>query len=190
MMPKAGDCAVRAVARVVAMENGWPVMKGLLMELQAPLDIQSVKEHEKVAIKDDMIQLISTLHMEYQMVHGDINQLNMLRCSNGKLRLCDFDSARPIDEAPEACEGLCTDQYLTPNRDFFQRGTPPTPSDDIYTLGLSIWELYVGKQALIEELDNIEKVLKERRTVDLTEVEDQDVRELIRGFLRQGGALV
>lgn len=66
MMQKAGDCAVRAVARVVAVENGWPVMKGLLMELQAPLDIKSVKEHEKVVIKDDMIQLISTLHKKYQ----------------------------------------------------------------------------------------------------------------------------
>ena len=114
----------------------------------------------------------------------------MLRCNDGRLRLCDFDSARPIDEAPEAWEGVSTDQYLAPNRDFFQTGTPPNPSNDIYALGLSIWELYTGKQALMEELDNIEQVLKERRTVDLTEVEDQDVRELIRGFLRQGGALV
>ncbi|ERF71115.1 hypothetical protein EPUS_07787 [Endocarpon pusillum Z07020] len=190
MMQKAGDCAVRAVARVVTVENGWPVMKSLLMELLAPLDIKSVKEHEKVAIKDDMIQLISRLHKKYQMVHGDIKPLNMLRCSDGKLRLCDFDSARPIDEAPGAWDALCTHQYLAPNRDFFQTDAPPTPSDDIYALGLSIWELYTGKQALIEELDDIEEVLKERRTVDLTEVEDQDVRELIRGFLRQGGALV
>ncbi len=39
------------------------------------------------------------------------------------------------------------------------------------------------------ELDNIEEVLNERRTVNLTDVEDQNVRELARGFLRQGGAL-
>lgn len=69
-------------------------------------------------------------------------------------------------------------------------GAPPTLSDDIYALGSSIWELYTGKQALMEDFDNIEDVLKERCAVDLTEVEDQDVRELISGFLSQGGSLV
>jgi serine/threonine protein kinase len=114
----------------------------------------------------------------------------MLRCSDGKLRFCDFDSARPIDEDPEAWEGFCIEQYLAPNRDFFHTGAPPTPSDDICDLGVSIWELYTGKEAFIHEFNNIEELLKERRTVDLMEIEDQDVRELVKGFLRQGGALV
>lgn len=190
MMQMAGDCSVRAVARVVDTCSGQLVTNGLLMELQTTLDIKRVEHHKKAEVKDEMISLVRTLHEKYRMVHGDIKPLNMLRCSDGKIRLCDFDSARPIDEAPEAWEGLSTEQFLAPNRDFFNTGAPPTPSDDIYALGLSIWELYTGKEVFADELDHMEEISKERRTVDVMEVEDQDVRELICGFLRQGGAMV
>ena len=190
MMQKAGDCAVRAVAQVVSMDDGRPVMGGLLMELETPLDIKRVEESEKAVVRDHMIRLVGKLHSKYRMVHGDIKPSNMLRCTDGALRLCDFDSARPLDEDPLSWEGLCTPQYLAPNRDYFNTGSPPTTSDDIYALGLSIWELYTGKEALSDELENIEEVLQERRTVDVMEVEDREVRDLIRGFLRQGGALV
>lgn len=157
MMKMAGDCAVKAIARVIKMRDGWPVMTGLLMELETPFDVKSA---------------------------------NMLRCRDGKLRFCDFDSARPLDEDPQAWEGMCTDQYLAPNRDYFWSGSAPTPSDDLYALGLSLWELYTGKEALSDELHDMEEVLKERRTVDLMEVEDTEARSIIRAFLRQGGALV
>jgi hypothetical protein len=39
MMNMPGDCAVRALARLVSMESGRPIMTGLLMELQTPMDI-------------------------------------------------------------------------------------------------------------------------------------------------------
>lgn len=136
-----------------------------------------------------MVRLVGRLHERYRMVHGDIKPANVVRCSDGKLRLCDFDSARPMNEDPQAWEGIATEQYLAPNRDYHNKGAPPTPSDDIYALGVSIWELYTGKAAY-DELGDIEEALKERRTVDLLEVKDPEVRNLIRGFLKQGGALV
>ncbi len=46
-----------------------------------------MKEYEKATIKGDMIRLVSKLHVKYRMVHGDIKPLNMLCCSDGKLRL-------------------------------------------------------------------------------------------------------
>jgi serine/threonine protein kinase len=192
LMQKAGDCAVKAVARVVNVEdNGRIVMTGLLMEFETPLNIKRVTgDAERAKVKDEMISLVSTLHDKYRMVHGDIKPLNMLRCRDGKLRLCDFDSARPIDEDPQLWEGLCTEQYLAPNRDYFNTGAVPTPSDDLYALGITLWELYTGKDAFIDQLHDIEEILQERRTVDLMEVDDEEVRELIRCYLRQGGALV
>jgi serine/threonine protein kinase len=190
MMKMAGDCAVKAIARVIKIRDGGPVMTGLLMELETPFDVKSVQESEREAIMGEMIDLVSTLHQEYRIVHGDVKPANMLRCRDGKLRFCDFDSARPLDEDPQAWEGMCTDQYLAPNRDYFWSGSAPTPSDDLYALGLSLWELYTGKEALSDELHNMEEVLKERRTVDLMKVEDTEARSIIRAFLRQGGALV
>jgi len=49
MMKMAGDCAVKAIARVIKMKDGWPVMTGLLMELETPFDVKSVKESEREA---------------------------------------------------------------------------------------------------------------------------------------------
>lgn len=191
MMKKAGNCAVTAVARVMMqLDDNRTVMKGLLMELETPFKVADVAKCDRAAVKDEMIQLVSTLHETYRMVHGDIKPNNMLRCRDGKLRLCDFDTARFVDEDPQLWEGLATEAYLAPNRDYFNTGAAPTPSDDIYALGLSIWELYTGKPPLSDEIHNIEEVLKERRTVNLMEVEDPETRWLIRLFLRQGGALV
>lgn len=190
MMKRAGDCAVKPVARVMQLRDGRPVMPGLLMELQTPLDIKQIKESERAIVKDEMIWLIATLHKTYRMVHGDIKPLNMLRCKDGKLRFCDFDSARPIDEDVSVWEGGGTDQYLAPKRNYFYTGSPPTESDDDYALGLSLWELYTGKQALSDQLHNIEHVLKEGRTVNVEEIEDEEVRGLIRELLKRGGAIV
>ncbi|MCJ1248569.1 hypothetical protein MMC30_005787 [Trapelia coarctata] len=190
MLTLAGDCGVKAVARVMEMRQGRLIMTGLLMELETPFDVKSVPEAEKHSIMEEMIALVNRLHNGYRMVHGDIKPLNLLRCRDGKLRLCDFDTARPIDEDPQVWEGLSTWQYLAPNRDFLETGAPPTVKSDLYALGISIWELWTGKEAFSEELDDMEDVLKERRTVDLAEIKDVEARELVKGFLRGGGAPV
>lgn len=198
IMKKVGnDCAVQAVARVInsTFDGGRPKMIGILMELHTPFDIKAVEKSERAAIKDEMIRIVTTLHEKYGVVHGDIKPTNMLRRSDGTICLCDFGSARPIGEDPPVWDGLSEWRYLAPNRDDYGKGSAPTPSDDLYALGLCIWELYTGKDALMDNgggVENIDQVLKEKRTVDVMEVEEGDeaVRDVIRGFLRQGGALV
>lgn len=191
MMNAAGDCAVRPVARVMEMCDDRLVMIGLLMELEMPLDLKIVKESEKHILMEEMIAVVNRLHQKFRIVHGDIKPGNMLRCRDCKLRLCDFDAARPIiDEDPQLWEGLCTEQYLAPNRDFFSTGKAPTAEDDLYALGISIWEVWTGKEALKDEWNNIEDVLRERRSVDVGEIRDLEAREIVRGYLRGGGALV
>lgn len=87
------------------------------MELQTPFKVTDVQECEKAAVGNVMIRLVSILHETHGVVHGDIESSNMLRCSDGALRLCDFDTARFIDEDPRECEGTGTEEYLSPNRD-------------------------------------------------------------------------
>jgi len=78
-------------------------------------------------------------------------------------------------------------RYLAPSRGFPGLG-PPGVVDDEYALAISVWELFTGKEALVGE--DMEEVLREGRTVDLGELEDEDVREFVRKRLRDGGAKV
>jgi serine/threonine protein kinase len=73
----------------------------------------------------------------------------MLLDNQGKLRLCDFGEARYADEDEHIWDGSSTLHFESPNRllrgqQF--RGSPPPPviEDDLYGLGLSIWQLYTG----------------------------------------------
>ncbi|KAK3078500.1 hypothetical protein LTS18_007349 [Coniosporium uncinatum] len=102
----------------------------------------------------------------------DVKPDNFLRCRDGKLRLCDFDSARGVDDDEEGYEGMVTGEFLAPNRDYYRTGRPPTISDDIYALGLSIWPLYTGDKDL--ENEDMEEVLRDKRTVDVTHIFDPE----------------
>ena len=152
--------------RLTDSGSGQPVVSGILTELQTPFDFKSIATKDKATVSNKMISLVQTLHDRYGVIHGHIKPGNLLRCSDGKLRLCDFGSARLVYECPEAWEGLASDSYLAPNRDYFNTSAPPTTKDDLFALGVSLWELHVGEDALMKD------VLKERRTVDLSRVED------------------
>jgi hypothetical protein len=203
MMIKAGDCSVKPLGRLMEFENGRPCTIGIMMELQTPFDVKEVKDSEKSWIKDEMIRLVTTLHMTHGIVHGDIKPDNFLRCNDGKLRLCDFGEAAPVGDQYEYEKhtgrdiSFATEMYIAPNRNYWDRCAPATISDDLYALGLSIWAVYTRKIPFEERYSrtqppyfNIDQFLVERRTVDIMEVDDVQVRSLIRGYLRQGGALV
>ncbi|KAG0645615.1 Dual specificity mitogen-activated kinase kinase jkk-1 [Hyphodiscus hymeniophilus] len=174
----AQDCAVRPVGRIMRKIQGRAVMTGLLTELLTPFDVTSIAPAEKPEIKREMIRLVSTLHEKYRMAHGDIKPSNFLRCKDGSLRLCDFDTARLVDDEEADYEGCATLQFLAPNRHYFATGAPPTAADDIYALGLSIWSLFTGKKVLVGV--DLEELLQQRGTVELDEIDDMETRWLVR----------
>ncbi|KAL2138653.1 hypothetical protein VTI28DRAFT_6456 [Corynascus sepedonium] len=189
-MKAAGDCSITPICRVmdrVEDRNGVLVPWGVIMELATPYNFKLVAPEERKAVMDEMVGLVERLHSEFGIVHGDIKPANFLRC-DGKLRLCDFDSARFIaDETTEGWEGFFSDRYLAPSRGFPDVG-PPTVIDNNYGLAISVWELFTGKDALIGE--DFEDILPKGKTVDLTELEDDGVRDFVRKRLREGGAKV
>lgn len=189
LMTAAGDCAVTPLSRVLREVDGVLRPEGLVMELATPFNFKSVSPTDRAAVKDEMVALVARLHSsEFGIVHGDIKPANFLRCRDGRLRLCDFDSGRFIaDEEVEGWEGLVSERYLAPSRGYPEYG-PPTVLDDGYALAISVWELYTGKDALVEE--DMEEGLKDGRTVDLDELEDADVRAFVREWLLKGGAKV
>lgn len=99
--------------------SGAVVTDGLVMKLATPFNFKSVLPEDRVAAKDEMIGLVSWLHAEYLIVHGDIKLPNSVRCRDGKLRLCDFDSAwRMGVESSDEWEGFVSERYWLPAGDF------------------------------------------------------------------------
>ncbi|KAK6336858.1 hypothetical protein TWF718_009647 [Orbilia javanica] len=199
----AGDCSVKVYGHVVRFDSGpdrkQPREVGLVMELARPLPeyARQADGSGKHRIKAEMIALVERLHTQYNMVHGDIKPDNFLVCEDNKIKLCDFEGGRLVDESveiweslePLALNGRYTPQYMNKTRDTF---VPPTKDDDWYALAISIWEIYTDKDAFegIYEEEDLVLLHSTGQTVDLNEVKDVETREWIRGILRKGGASV
>jgi len=199
MMIAAGDCSVKVHGRVllrvpdchVMMLGYHVIMLGYIMDLETPLDVKTVDVSQRKILMEQMISVVLALHKK-GVIHGDVKPANMLLCSDGKLRLCDFQEARKVDDDPSEWEGMSTDNYMSPHRcRYWPDGGDPAPTieDDLYGLGLSIWELYTRKIPFENEYgDDILNTLKSGQTVDVNEVEDEIVRVIICKYLRYGGA--
>ena len=170
-------------------------MDGFLMDLADPLDCKTLNVSEREATMQQMIHCVEKLHSTYQIIHGDIKPDNMLRCNDGRLRLCDFAEAKEVNEDLDE-EWTCevTINYLSPNRCHFYceyAPPPPTIEDDLYGLGVSIWQLFTGRFPFEDWYDDdIVEVLRGGGTVDVGQVQEAHVREIIKKYLRQGGARV
>ncbi|KAK4242998.1 kinase-like domain-containing protein [Corynascus novoguineensis] len=127
----AGECAIPVRGRLLNKQGDHVNIEGFMMDLATPIPQ-------------------ATLHNNKRIIHGDIKPENMLLDSHGRLRLCDFAEGRYMDEDECVWDGVSTWHYESPNRfsrpERYQRDpAPPNIEDDLYALGLSIWQLYIGK---------------------------------------------
>lgn len=83
-------------------------------------------------------------HEEARVVHRDLKPANILIASNGVPKIADFGIACEFSEAEGASESRArgTARYLSPQR---QLGEPATPADDIYALGVTLYEALTGR---------------------------------------------
>jgi hypothetical protein len=195
----AGDCAVQPCERVI-----WPELNtygevslfGFTMKRETPLQVAaSIQTDRRTMFMDGMISVILALHAK-GIIHGDVKPANMLLCSDEKIRLCDFEEARLPGETAADWEGETTAHYLSPRR-CQNSGWPdhrdpaPEVEDDLYALGLSIWELYTGKVPFDDVYeDDIREMVSARQTVNVEEVQDETAKAYIYGYLRPGGAKI
>lgn len=80
-----------------------------------------------------------------EVVHRDIKPANLILDSRGRLKLADFGLSRSTN--PEGFDTgyyrvVGTDWYMSPQQ---WTGDPPHVSDDIYSLGATMYELLTGK---------------------------------------------
>jgi hypothetical protein len=111
-------------------------------------------------------------HAEARIVHRDLKPANLMVTAKGQLKVADFGIARSISDSvsrvsipTHSTSGTLA--YMSPQQLI---GQPPSESDDIYSLGATIYELLTGKppfysgnlQHQVETI--VPPVMEERRT--------------------------
>ncbi|KAJ7642804.1 kinase-like domain-containing protein, partial [Mycena polygramma] len=142
IMQLAGDCSVSLVGRL--FHCGIAV--GICMPIETPIDTEAIgSEDERIRIIHQLWELLAELHTK-KIVHGDLKPQNLLMCSDGRVRLCDFDNGSIEGDGFVAVD--LTFPYCSP---FRARNCeqPMTCVEDMHALGLTMWHIYTGKLPLI-----------------------------------------
>jgi serine/threonine protein kinase len=127
----------------VAMEyvDGWSLWS---LKVDKPRQIFSVAELQPWI--ENLCAALDYAHNEACIVHRDIKPANLILNSRGQIKVTDFGLSREIlhGSAPGAAHGpiVGTDWYMSPQQ---WTGEPPAVADDIYSLGVTIYELLTGK---------------------------------------------
>jgi mitogen-activated protein kinase kinase len=84
---------------------------------------------------------LSYLYSAHRIMHRDLKPSNILVNSRGQIKLCDFGVSSELDGSiAETFVGTGT--YMAPER---IQGSPYTVKSDVWSVGLSIMELAIGK---------------------------------------------
>ncbi|KAJ7076026.1 hypothetical protein B0H15DRAFT_608462 [Mycena belliarum] len=92
LMQLAGNCSVSLVGRIF-FEPGSTQVHGYTMPIETPIDTENFgTKHERIRLIYQLRDLLAEMHSK-NIVHGDIKPQNVLICSDGHPRFCDFDNA-------------------------------------------------------------------------------------------------
>jgi len=125
------------------------------------------------AVAPWMRQLCDALdyaHTEERLVHRDLKPANLMLTQRSDLKLADFGLARayagPQAESAQTTTIRGTPLYMGPQQ---MMGRPPHPTDDLYSLGATLYELltgtppfYTGENLLQQVLDCPAEPIAER----------------------------
>lgn len=85
-------------------------------------------------------------HTQPRVVHRDLKPANLMVTRDGRLKITDFGIARSISDSvtrvSNAQPSSGTLVYMSPQQ---LMGEPPKPTDDIYSIGATIYDLLSGK---------------------------------------------
>lgn len=196
LMAAAGGCAVKVHSRCFWKDdNGDIDLHGIIIDLEKVFVPRDVAPSYRSILAEEMMIVVHKLHQR-GVTHGDVKPANFSVRPNWTMCLYEFtDGVRRGEPGTGDWVGQMMTKYLSPNRVRSwpkERIAPPTVKDDLYALGLCIWKLFTGKTPFYgyKSEDDIIYALQRGEMVNLDEVDDEDMKETIRGYLRCGGANV
>jgi serine/threonine protein kinase len=116
---------------------------------------------EQVFSPSDLQPYVSALcdalnyaHTRRKIVHRDLKPRNLMLNSEGELKIADFGISRSISESMIMVTGKLgstgSPQYISPQQ---WDGDRPSPLDDIYSVGATLYELLTSKPPLLGVVD-------------------------------------
>ena len=93
-------------------------------------------------------------HSRVKIVHRDLKPRNLMLNREGELKIADFGISRSITESMTMMTGKLgsagSPPYISPQQ---WDGDPPTPVDDIYSVGATLYELLTSKPPFMGVVD-------------------------------------
>jgi hypothetical protein len=108
-------------------------------------------------------------HAQRQIIHRDLKPANLMVNSQGQLKITDFGIARSLSDTMSRVTGGSnsgTLLYMSPQQSM---GDRPCPTDDIYSVGATLYDLLTGKppffrgDVAMQVASKIAPSMKERR---------------------------
>jgi len=136
----------------------------IVMEYIAGTDLKTrIREVERFPLVDGielMVQACAGLGYAHRagIVHCDVKPQNMLVTTDQRLKITDFGIARALSTLEtETVQDMVwgSPQYFAPEQAL---GELPTPSTDVYSLGVVMYELFTGR--LPFEAGSVEELVK------------------------------
>lgn len=106
---------------------------------------------------------LTYLYQAHRIMHRDIKPSNILVNSRGQIKLCDFGVSSELENSV-ADTFVGTGTYMAPER---IQGSPYTVKSDVWSVGLTLMELAIGKFPFSIESDDEEEAAGPQGILDL-----------------------
>ncbi|KAG7211529.1 hypothetical protein KM043_010791 [Ampulex compressa] len=100
-----------------------------------------LNKHERIRVWRDITYALEFCH-NAGVIHTDVKPANILIAASGRAKLSDFGSSILIGETYKSDTFHGTPGYAAPE---VLKGSTPTTASDIYSLGISAWQLLSNK---------------------------------------------
>ncbi|KAF8320512.1 kinase-like domain-containing protein [Cantharellus anzutake] len=178
------DCAIPVIGRYFNQGEitGFITRLGRCITQGPQDDIRLEYHNRRLSVIQQFCALLNRLHSK-GIIHGDVKPSNLVFDAAGNLRFIDF--AEAVLESEPPCRHASTIHYTSPSS--LKTRSPLTRADDLYAAGVTIWHIYTGHLPFehIKE-DDVDLLIEEGLRPDLSLIDDEAVKALIREYLDGG----
>ncbi|PLW34119.1 hypothetical protein PCANC_04557 [Puccinia coronata f. sp. avenae] len=131
-----------------------------------------IPEHVLGKITVAVVSGLNYLYDSHRIIHRDVKPSNVLFNSQGQVKICDFGvSGELINSIADTFVGTST--YMSPER---IQGAQYTVKSDVWSLGITLIELALGRFPFSEEPDDSDDSGTEEHTLSPTKPSGQNVQ--------------